>query len=242
MLASLIPVAVGACTLSVSERSEFDRDVPLPDAGPCSSQAVVWRATSVVVEKPEGLVAFQTLLTQAANSDNLNFMIAQSGPDLDFDAPMWPLRMGDGEPGAGGCYAFSTGYPAAETSVTVNAAGGATSFSTEGTPVEDPDSDPQFVVVARLPFAVPLPLRVAQVSAEVSSDRQSLEQGRVEAVILGEVAAVTFLDLQSDGDPANDQPLSNFLGDPDIDHDGDMIVDDYAAVFEFTSARVGIDE
>lgn len=227
-------LTASGCQLVVSERAAFDRDVPIPDAGPCPGDAVTWRATTVTVERPEGLMAFQLLLNQATNSDNLNFIIGQQGPDFDFDATPWSLRIGDGEPTAGGCYALSAEHPAALTEATVDLTGDTRPFVTA--------DDVEFTVVAKLPFAVPLPLTSVEVSAEMTTDRQELMQGRVEGLILGEVATTTLLDLQSDGNPANDQPLSNFLGDPDVDQDGDKIVDDYTAAFDFISVRVGLDE
>ncbi|MCP4249205.1 MAG: hypothetical protein GY778_19350, partial [bacterium] len=133
-----------------------------------------------------------------------------------------------------GCYDFSPLYPPVSTEAVVELGGGETRI------IETP-GDLEFTIEARLPFVTPLPLTQTRLLATVSNDAQSLREGLVEGVILGEVAAVTMLDLQQDGDPNNDTPLASFLGTPDRDVDGDAVVDDFTAIFHFESIRAGLD-
>jgi hypothetical protein len=230
-LAVLVALAVG-CSFDASTRDDFVRDVPLPDAGSCASEALAWRATTVTVEMPAGLAVFQPFIDDAVDTDNLNFLIAQSGEDFVFDESPWPLQIGDAD-ARGGCYAMSEADPPALTSATVDVAAG------DARPLETP-ADLTFTVIARLPFAVPVPLTAARLTAVVRSDGSALESGVAEGVITAEVASMALIDLQSDGDPANDTPLISFLGDPDTDLDGDGIVDDFAARFLFESTPASL--
>lgn len=222
---------VSACSLQLSERSDFTRDVPAIEPGACRTEVLTWRATEVLVEAPEGLVAFQSLLSEAAGSDNLNFIITQASDELQPDLSPWPLAIGTADALGGGCYAPIPDFPMTPASAEVDTSGAERPFSA---------ADLTFTVVAKLPFDVPLPLTAATVSAVADSQRENLRDGRVEGVILGEIAAATLLDLRGDGDPANFVPLTSFLGDTDLDVDGDGVVDDYSAAFGFSSEPVGL--
>lgn len=222
---------LAGCTLEYSERSDFQRDVPAPDPDACRNDALTWRATSILVDAPSGLAAFQSLLTSATDSGNLNFVITQAEEELLLDQSPWALSIGTADALGGGCYAPSPDYPLSPAIATVDVSGAERPLSA---------TDLAFVVVAKLPFATPLPLTDTEVSAIADSEQEHLIEGRVEGVILGEVAATILLDLTDDGNPDNDLPLTNFLGDPDIDVDGDGVIDDFSASIGFESERVGL--
>ncbi len=231
LLASVL--ALSACKLDVSDRDDFRRDVPIADAGACTSEDWAWRADYVQAELPAGLAGFQVLLNSAVAADNLNFVIAQNGETFVFEESPWALKMGSAEPAGGGCYTFSEVYAPISAEAVVESGGGGTwTFETPG--------DLEFTIEAKLPFVTPLPLTQTRLTAVMSSDAQNIREGLVEGVILGEIASATLLDLQSDGDPNNDTPLANFLGEPDRDIDGDAVVDDFTAIFHFESIRVGL--
>lgn len=227
----VLSLATAGCELQYSERSEFRRDVPLPDPGACGPVGLAWRAVSVTVEAPDGIAAFQPLLTEATDNDNLNFMVAQTDEPLIVDESPWPLQIGNADSLGGGCYTAVPEYPLAQASAEVELDGPERPFAA---------TDLEFTVVAKLPFEVPLPLTATRVAATSDSELESLTDGRIDGVILGEVAGSTLLDLQEDGDPANDLPLTNFLGTADLDIDGDGVFDDYTAAVAFESERVGL--
>jgi hypothetical protein len=237
--ASLTALAVAgvaaACDFQAPTRADFTRDVPLV-GGNTLSEAVAWRATSFVLHRPTGLANFQALLDDALASDNMNFLIAETGTSTDFTAFQWPLQIGNGDTAAPGQYQLSPRYPPAADLVTVASAGDRKALASA--------SSLHFTLAARTITLVPIPLTSAQVIADVSADLQRLEAGTLRAVIQFEEASNALLDLQNDGDMSNDTPLSEFL-DPsaaDADQDGDGRADDWQFEADFASQRAQLVE
>jgi hypothetical protein len=136
-----------------------------------------------------------------------------------------PLAFGSGgRHGAG--YATLAEYPLAQVMARIDPAGLLTS-----------EPATEVVLLARLPFLAPIPLRGVTVRARVIGETQ-LAEGRLEGLIPAAEAAVTLLDTQSDGDPRNDTPLDNFLGAADLDTDGDGQPDAFGVAVRFESVRV----
>jgi hypothetical protein len=220
-----------ACQFEAPIRSDFAREVPLPDAtfaDVVASPATAWRATSYLIDKPNGLKNFQaTITTPAVNMEGLNFIIAEDGGDL--ASANWAVRLGTGDRIAPGRFRMSTKYPPAVNQAAVDGApGSARAFATTELLT--------VVVAAYVPYEVPNPLVDVAVTATVAADDATLMEGRITGTITGESAAITLLDLQNDGDPKNDPPLLNFLGSPDLDLDGDGTKDDFAYEARFESS------
>lgn len=222
-------LALAACKFEEPTRSDFQRDLPFPDGGPVLGSPGVWRATEVFIDKPDGLVGFQNVISSAVDSDHLNLLVVETAGDLDADR--WAVSIGSAERVDAGTFAFDPTYPPAATTATVD---GARRFTT--------DAPVAFVLRVSFPLEIPVPLSGARVVATASANGLRLSDGLLTGVIEGERAAATLIDLQGDGDPTNDQPLANFLGDPDVDTDGDGTVDDFSAQFAFSSEAVLLQE
>lgn len=232
LLVAVIWAASAACHLEAPTRADFTRDVPPADASPDAYvlQIEVWRATTLQVSSPSGLAGFQSFVTGAVRNNNLNFLVAAEEPDASADAT-WAGYVGDGEHAGDDRFRWTGGDvppAAAEIEFTLASRRLTTSGALD------------FTLLIRIPAPIAIPIASATVGATLSEDEQSLTGGNLDGFVLGEVATVTLVDLQGDGDPSNDVLLSSLLGSPTADLDGDAQKDDYVltAVFESESVEL----
>ncbi len=241
VLVACAGLLAGGCDVRSSSRADFARSVVLPDAGvpdaprgtdgggdggpdaaPAEPQ-VALRATTFSVELPDGLNAFNDgVISPAVTREDLNFLVVATERSLMSSAP--ELLVGSGDRPSPGRFSLSARFPPARVQATVS--GGALRT----------DRPFRFTLLVRLPYEVVVPVQGAVVSGTLSGTQ--LTGGLLEGLIRGEDAAVSLIDTQNDQNPANDTPLSNFLGTPDTDEDGDGTADDFRLVVHFESSRV----
>ncbi len=231
------------CDPRTSHRSDFQRQVTPPDAAADApladaalqdgsadampaSPVVAFRATRFEVALPDGLAAFQDVLTSpAVMRGGLNFLVASTQVELEGPSPV--LRIGSADPLPPDQYVFSTRFRPA--TVPASLMGGTLHTSAAF----------HFTLLVRLPYDVVVPIVAASLTGMLSADGTQLE-GTLEGTVLAEDAATSLIDTQNDQNPANDTPLLNFLGTPDTDADGDGVRDDFHLVVRISSARVAL--
>lgn len=211
--------SLGACDYQVSTRSDFSRDVPLPDAG---AGAPAWRATALTLAQPEGLRSFQSVLIDPA--------IEGFGLNLVLQRIDGSLRVGTAARTGSEQYTYRADRPPA------------VALATESAGRIEAAQPLAFQLVITSPYGVDLPLADVHIGATILDDGRRLGEGTATGTITGEAASLVRVDLQQDGNPANDIPLTVFLGTATGDLDGDGVLDDYPFSASFEAGPVTVSE